>query len=79
MNYIKRKTTAGQGRKAYFVSRRELACHLFPSPDPKLSVATLHRWIDGDPQLRQSLRRIGYQPRTRWFNRRIVETIQRFI
>jgi|GEM_PF-4715758 len=79
MNYIVRRKPKQRGRGAMFVSRRELAQHLFPSENPDVAVATLYRWIKGDPALRAALDKCGYKPGTRWLNRRIVEQMKRYI
>lgn len=70
---------AEHGRSPLFVSRRECAVLLFPTSSVKGAVAAMHRWIEGDEQLRKALDKMGYRPRTKWLSRRVVEVLRRFI
>lgn len=62
-----------------WMSRRGLALEYFPQTDGPCAVARLKRWVKGDPEMMDELRRAGYRPRQRYFPPRTVSVFRRFM
>lgn len=61
------------------LSRREVACKIFPDYSPRAAVSTLTRWIQQDPVLLARLLQLGYRPRMRVFSPNIQRVLQKYI
>lgn len=62
-----------------WMSRRVLAQEYFPRTAGPCAVARLKRWVEGDPEMLDELRRAGYRPRQRYFPPRTVSVFRRFM
>ena len=61
------------------ILRRDYAMSRFPAAHPRISVASLRRWIEGDAHLLNTLKQCGYRPRSRWLNHRVLAILQSYL
>lgn len=61
------------------LSRREVACKIFPGCNPRQAVNRLTRWIHRDPTLHLRLVQQGYRSHMRGFSPNIQRILQRYI
>ena len=61
------------------LSRRKVACQIFPDNNPRQAVNRLTCWIQQDPILLARLLKQGYRPYMRVFSPNIQRVLKKYI